>query len=357
MHLRYTWPPMDDFAALQPTLASLARGEILDEAQADHAFEIVMAGKATPAQVGALLTALRVRPGGPTVDEIVGAARAMRRHATAVPVPAGMTVIDTCGTGGDASGTFNVSTVAALIAAGAGAKVAKHGNRSVTSNSGSSQVLESLGVQLNVDGTTLVRCLEQAGLCFCFAPTHHPAMKHAIGPRRELGFRTIFNLLGPLTNPAGARRQVMGVYDPDLTEPMARVLGSLGAEHAMVVHGTFDGGGLDEITITGPTRITTWHDGKTVTTQVDPESLGLQRASIDTLRVDGVEASAALIQQVLQGATGPARDIACLNAAAALVVAGQAPDLKTGLIQAGNAIDSGQAAQVLKTLVAVTQGA
>ena len=253
---------MEEDRSIQPLLSQLAEGRPLGADQAYEAFETVMAGRATEAQIGSLLTALRVREGGPTVEELVGAARAMRRHATKVTVPTGTPVVDTCGTGGDHSGTFNISTAAALIAAGAGATIAKHGNRSVTSSSGSSQVLEALGVRLGVDDSVQQACLTEARICFCFAPAHHPAMKHAAPVRKQLGFRTIFNLIGPLTNPAGATRQVMGVYDPDLTEPIGRVLNELGAEHAMIVHGD----GLDEITTTGPTRITELRDGQLTTT-------------------------------------------------------------------------------------------
>ena len=271
-------------------------------------------------------------------------------------------VVDTCGTGGDASGTFNISTTAALIAAGAGARVVKHGNRSVTSRSGSSQVLEALGVKLDVADDTLINCLREANICFAFAPAHHPAMKHAIGPRRELAFRTIFNLLGPLTNPAGARRQVIGVFRSDLTEPIAGVLQQLGAVHAMVVHGstlgaadtTEGGGGLDEITTTGPTRITTLQNGDITTTDLRPADLGLPLASIADLKVDSVEASAAVIRDVLTGRDCPARHIAALNAAAALVVADRAPDLPAALKLACESLDTAAAAAALERLIKLT---
>ncbi|MDH3582625.1 MAG: anthranilate phosphoribosyltransferase [Phycisphaerae bacterium] len=342
---------MSDEPELQPILRSLVAGEVLSDDQAEAAFEAVMTGKAGEAQIASLLTALAVRPGGPSTSEIVGAARAMRRHARKVPVPPDIQVIDTCGTGGDASGTFNVSTTAALIAAGAGAHVAKHGNRSVTSRSGSSQVLEQLGVTLAADEATLVRCLVEAGLCFCFAPSHHPAMKYAVPVRQQLGFRTIFNVLGPLTNPAGARRQVVGVWSAELTEPIARVIGELGAEHAMVVHGD----GLDEMTTTGPTQVSVVGRGDVVETlTIDPADLGLERASLDQLRVGSVEESAAVVRQVLAGEPGPARDIAALNAAAALVVADRAADLQYGLSQAFESIDSGAAAAALQKLVELT---
>lgn len=353
---------MTDQPSIQPLLQRLARGQSLTEAQATEAFDIVMTGHASDAQIGALLAAMQVRPGGPTIDEIAGAAQAMRRAAHKLDLPEGIEVIDTCGTGGDHAGTFNISTTAALIAAGAGAYVAKHGNRSVTSQSGSSQVLEQLGVRLDVDHGQLDRCLREARLCFCFAPAHHPAMKHAIGPRKELGFRTIFNLLGPLTNPAGARRQVIGVFDDRLTEPLAHVLDRLGAVHAMVVHGkslaspdrTEGGLGLDEITTTGPTRITVVKHGQVDTSTLHPADVGLEAASVSELRIDSVEASAEVVRRVLDGHKGPARDIACLNAAAALVVADLATDLVDGLEKACAAVDAGHARRVLDKLVEIT---
>ncbi len=348
---------------LQTLLRIIATGRTLSETQAHDAFAAVMAGHATDAQIGALLAGLQARAGGPAVDEIVGAARAMRDHARPVHVPDDIDVIDTCGTGGDSTGTFNISTTAAIIAAAAGAHVAKHGNRSVTSNSGSSQVLEQLGVRLDCDDATLQRCLTQARLCFCFAPAHHPAMKHAVGPRKQLGFRTIFNVLGPLTNPAGAKRQVIGVFDDRLTETLAAVLDRLGAVHAMVVHGktlaapdTTEGGlGLDEITTTGPTQITVLKRGIIETSQLHPADLGLNAAGLAELRIDGVEASARVVLAVLDGMKGPARDIAALNAAAALVVADRAADLHEGLALAFEAIDSGAARQCLDQLVRITR--
>lgn len=345
-------------------LAQLLSGQPLSVDQAVDAFDLIMSGQATPAQTAAMLAMIQQR--GPSVDEIVGAAMVMRDKVVRVEVPDGLTVIDTCGTGGDHAGTFNISTAAALVAAGAarphGIGVAKHGNRSVTSSSGSSSVLETLGVKLQVTTDTLRNCLEQAGLCFCFAPNHHPAMKHAIGPRQELGFRTLFNVLGPLTNPAGARRQVIGVYDDALTEPIARVLHRLGAIHAIVVHGktyaapdvTEGGGGLDEITTTGPTRMSVLADGRIETSELHPGDLGLTTGSIAELRCDGPESSAALVRRVLAGETGPARDIVTLNAAAALLVADLAPDLTVGLAQAREAIDSGAAQQALDKLIEIT---
>lgn len=353
---------MSEKTALQPYLARIAAGASLDEAAAHEAFAIIMTGEAAEAQIGALLLGIEAR-GGPTIAEITGAARVMREHVARVSVPEGMEVIDTCGTGGDHTGTFNISTASALIAAGAGARVAKHGNRSVTSKSGSSQVLEALGVNLQAAPETLTKCLVEAGLCFCFAPAHHPAMKHAIATRRALGVRTIFNVLGPLTNPAGATRQVMGVFADTLTEPIAQVLKNLGATKAMVVHGksiaspdlTEGGSGLDEIATTGPTQITLLADGQISTSSFHPADLGMTLSSLKELQVDSVEASAAVIRQILKGQPGPATDIACLNAAAALVIADLATDLKDGFAKAKQACANGSAHHVLETLVNITQ--
>lgn len=309
---------------MQHLLAQLVAGRPLTLAQALEAFDLIMTGKPTPTQVGALLALIQAR--GPTEDEIVGAATIMRDKVTRVDVPAGLTVIDTCGTGGTHSKSFNISTAAGLVAAAVGRRrnvaVAKHGNRAVTSASGSSQVLAALGVKLQVSLATLSRCLDEAGFCFCFAPAHHPAMRFAAPIRADLGFRTIFNLLGPLTNPAGARRQLMGVASLDLTEPIARVLLRLGSEHAMVVHGrmsydrpesgeekaesgaeTAAGGeirGLGELTTTGPTRISQVAGGRVRTYELDARELGLAAADPRDLQVDSPEASAALIRRVLK---------------------------------------------------------
>ena len=353
---------------MKDVLAQLAAGNTLEAAQARQAFEQIMTGRATEAQIAALLAMIQLR--GPTEDELFGAATVMRNKATPVAVPEGLTVIDTCGTGGDHSGTFNISTAAAIVAAGVGRSrgvaVAKHGNRSVTSRSGSSQVLVALGVKLQVAGETLTRCLDEAGLCFCFAPAHHPAMKHAVGVRQQLGFRTIFNLLGPLTNPAGARRQVIGVFDPKWTEPIAHVLLKLGSVHAMVVHGRVEGhdeqrsnrheeAGLDELTITGITRVSHLRQGEVRTYELDLQELALPVRGLASLRADGPESSAAMIGDVLEGQPGGARDIVCLNTAAALVVAELAVDLSQGLDQARESIDSGAAKQALEKLVQITQ--
>jgi len=344
--------PVTAIEDIRPLLRQLIESRPLTREQARQAFEAVMAGHATDAQIGAMLTALAVRAGGPTVDEITGAATAMRAAATPVAVPGGFDVIDVVGTGGDSAGTFNISTTAALIAAGAGAKVAKHGNRAVTSSSGASQVLEALGVKLDVAAETQRRCLTDAGMCFCFAPMHHPAMKRVIGPRKELGFRTLFNILGPLTNPAGAKRYLLGVFDPALTEPIANVLAGLGATDAMVVHGS----GLDEITTVGQTRVSELRNGQVTTATISPEQFGIDPATLDQLTVDSPRASAEVIRGILEGRPGPRRDIAALNAAAALVVAGLAAAIDEGLALAHAAIDQGKAKATLDQLVQVTAG-
>ncbi len=338
---------------MRDLLTQLLAGRPLSRAQTVTAFHAIMSGQAEAVQVAALLALIQQR--GPSVDEIAGAAQVMRQMATPVVVPPGLTAIDTCGTGGDHSSTFNISTAAALVVAGAGRPrglcVAKHGNRSITSQSGSSQVLEALGMKLEVTGETLTRCLDEAGLCFCFAPAHHPAMKHAMPIRRALGVPTLFNVLGPLTNPAGARRQLMGVFDPHLTQTLARVLGELGAEHALVVHGQ----GVDELVTWGTSQLSQWRDGKLTTMEIDPVHLGLAPAKLEQVQVADVAGSAAVIRQVLAGAPGAARDLVCLNAGAALWAGGVAEDLSAGLELARAALDSGAAQRALDTLVTLTQ--
>ncbi|MCC7146802.1 MAG: anthranilate phosphoribosyltransferase [Phycisphaeraceae bacterium] len=344
---------------MKDLLGLLLGGGTLTSAQAEEAFELIMSGQATAAQMGAFLALLGVRE--PTVAEIVGAAKVMRQKVTAVPVPEGLRVIDTCGTGGTGSRTFNVSTSAALVVAavgrGRGVAVAKHGNRSVTSKSGASQVLEELGVTLAVSPATQGRCLREAGMCFCFAPAHHPAMKHAAPVRAELGFRTIFNLLGPLTNPAGAKRQVMGVSSAGWTTLMAQALGQLGAQRAMVVHGTMaDGTVLGEVVTSGVTRIAHW-DGRAVREEeMDAGRLGIKAGDPKAFYVDGPKESAQVIRKVLAGEKGPARDMVELNAAAGLMVAELAGDWKEGMAMASAAIDSKEAARTLCKLVEITRG-
>ncbi len=340
-------------------LAHLAQGKSLSAHAAAESFDIIMSGQATPAQIGAFLAFLQTRH--LTIDELSGFLSAMRAKAVHVSVPDGLTVIDTCGTGGDLSGTFNISTAAALIAAGAGkpknVAVTKHGNRSLTSTSGSSQVLETLGVKLRVSEATHIRCMLEAGIAFFFAPLHHPAMKHAAPIRQELGFRTVFNLIGPLTNPANAKRQVFGIYDPALTEPVARSIAAQGTIHAMVVHGHIDetNSGLDEISTMGSTRVSRVHNGQVETYTLTPQELGFSPSPLAAIKVETPEQSAAIIRALLSGQKGPARDIACLNAGAALLVADLASDLPSGIALAQEAIDSGKASNALKSLIQITQ--
>ena len=338
---------------MKDILSALLSELTLSRKQMVEVFEQIMTGTAEPAAVGAMLALIQQR--GASVDEITGAATVMRSKVTKVTVPAGLTAIDTCGTGGDHAGTFNISTAAAIVAAGAGREndlvVAKHGNRSVTSKSGSSQVLETMGVKLMVSGETLTKCLDQAGLCFCFAQAHHPAMKHAAPIRAALGIPTIFNILGPLTNPAGATRQVMGVFSHALTEPIAKVLANLGAEHAMVVHGK----GLDELITWGKTRVSSVENGEVRTYDVNPAELGIKPCRVEDLQVDSSVASAAVIEKILNGDKGPSRDIVCLNAGAALLVGGIAKDLATGYALAQHAVDTGKAKAALDNLITITQ--
>ncbi|MBI1337522.1 MAG: anthranilate phosphoribosyltransferase [Phycisphaera sp.] len=342
---------------MQHLLKQLAEGQPLSPQQAVEAFDLIMTGRALPSQVGALLGMIQAR--GPTADEIVGAARVMRDKSLHVQTPPGLTILDTCGTGGDGSHTFNISTATALVVAGVGrpknVAVAKHGNRSITSKSGSSQVLEALGVKLAVEPTVLTKCLDQAGLCFCFAPAHHPAMKHAGPIRQELGFRTLFNVLGPLTNPADAKRQLIGVFNAQLTQTLAEALRQLGSEEAMIVHGRFgEGRGIDELSTVGQTHVSHLHSGEVHSYEVDPIQLGFHDADPDALSVESPEQSAQVIRQVLEGKPGPARDIVQLNTAAALVVADLAIDLFDGLDMAANALDNALGNKALDALIRIT---
>jgi anthranilate phosphoribosyltransferase len=306
-----------------------------------------MSGEATPSQMGALLMALRVR--GETVDEITGAVTAMRDKMLRVAAPAD--AIDVVGTGGDASGSFNISTCAALIVAGAGVPVAKHGNRALSSRSGAADVLAALGVNIDLSPQGISRCIEQAGIGFMFAPAHHPAMKN-VGPTRvELGTRTIFNLLGPLSNPAGVKRQMVGVFSRQWIEPLTLVLKNLGSESVWVVHGS---DGLDEITTAGPTYVAALENGTVRTFEITPEELGLERVKSEALRGGSAKDNAQALVDVLKGKVGALRDVAILNAAAALTVAGRAKDLKQGLALAQTSIDSGEAAGRLQRLVAIS---
>ncbi|WP_309629350.1 anthranilate phosphoribosyltransferase [Brevundimonas sp.] len=330
----------------KPLLAKLVDGQVLSSEEAGDFFAACLRGEPTPAQVAAAVTALRIR--GETVEEIAAFAQAMRDAAVTLDHP--WDVIDTCGTGGDGAHTFNISTAAALVLAGAGLKVAKHGNRAMSSRSGSSDVLGVLGVDLTAGLAQQRQALDEAGIAFLFAPAYHGAMRH-VGPvRAEIGFRTVFNLLGPLSNPAGAKRQVMGVYDPRLLEPLAEVLGRLGATRAWTVHGQ----GLDELTTTGPTDVAEWKDGAVRRFVVTPEDAGLPRADLESLRGGDAETNAAALTALLAGETGPYRDIVLLNAAAALVVADKAADLKAAVALAAAAIDDGKAAEALAGLARIT---
>jgi anthranilate phosphoribosyltransferase len=331
---------------LKPLLAHVAAGRSLSEAQAEAAFEIIMSGNATASQVGAFLMALRVR--GETVEEIAGAARIMRAKALGVEAPPG--TIDTCGTGGDASGSFNISTASALVVAGCGVPVAKHGNRALSSKSGSADVLRALGVDIDADFAVVRQCLWEIGIGFLMAPRHHSATRHVAPARVELGTRTIFNLLGPLSSPAKAPRQLVGVFAPEWVRPMAEVLGRLGLERAWVVHGS----GLDELTTAGVTTVAALDRGKVETFEVVAEDVGLPPARLEDLRGGEPQYNARLMRNLLAGAGGPLRDIVLLNSGAALLVAGRASELADGIELAARSLDSGTARQVLDDLIART---
>ncbi len=337
---------MSEIGDLRPLLAIVAAGRALSEREAEAAFDIIMSGGATPSQMGALLMALRVR--GETVDEITGAARIMRAKAVAIDAPPG--TIDTCGTGGDSSGTFNVSTATALVVAGCGVPVAKHGNRALSSKSGSADVLAALGVNIDCDMAVVRRCLWEVGIGFLMAPRHHSATRHVAPTRVELATRTIFNLLGPLSNPAGAKRQLVGVFALEWVVPMAEVLGRLGAERAWVVHGA----GIDELTTVGASTVAEFKDGKVTSFEIVPEDAGLARATLDEIKGGEPAHNAALMRGVLAGERGPLRDIVLLNSAAALIVAGKAGDLRAGVALAAESLDRGAAQRVLERLVAET---
>lgn len=330
---------------IKEAIAKLVEGHDLTEAEAEAAMTEIMQGEATPAQIGGFLTALRMK--GETVAEVTGCARAMRRSATPVR-PRCDDLVDTAGTGGDRAGTFNISTTAAFVVAGHGAPVAKHGNRSVSSRCGSADLLQALGVNLSLNAEQVAACIDEVGIGFLFAPVFHPAMKHAIGPRRELGMRTIFNLLGPLTNPAGARCQLIGVYDGSLTEPLAHALAQMGTAAAYIVHGA---DGIDELSTTGVNRVTHLCKGQVRTFLLDPLDLGLPRAHLRDLLGGTPEENAILTRRILSGEErGPKRDVVLLNAAAAL--SAESGDLAAGLEAARAAIDSGRALAKLEALIA-----
>src|SRR5881397_2261751 len=337
---------MDDLKAL---IAKAATGAALTLEESAAAFDRMMSGEATPSQMGGLLMALRVR--GETVDEITGAVSAMRAKMLRVRAPGN--AVDVVGTGGDGSGSVNVSTCASFIVAGAAVPVAKHGNRALSSRSGAADVLASLGVKIDISPEQVGRCVKEAGIGFMFAPAHHPAMKN-VGPTRvELATRTIFNLLGPLSNPAGVKRQMVGVFSRHWVQPLAQVLKNLGSESVWVVHGS---DGLDEITLTGPSFVASLDNGKITTFEVTPEDAGLTCCNGDALRGGDADANAVALSSVLNGKPSPYRDVALLNAAAALIVAGRAKDLKEGVAIGTKSLDSGAAAARLKHLIAVSRG-
>lgn len=331
---------------IQTAIKKVIAHEDLSGDEMNSVMQQIMTGECTPSQIGGFLVGLRMK--GESVDEISAAARVMRELATRVEV-SGDHLVDTAGTGGDSSGSFNISTASALVAAAAGARVAKHGNRSMTSNSGSADVLEAAGVKLDITPEQIRDCVEQVGVGFMFAPAHHGAMKHAIGARKEMAVRTIFNVLGPLTNPAGAPNQVIGVFDGDLIEPMASVLKQLGSNHVMVMHAE---DGMDEISISAPTRVAELRHGEITSYMVSPADFGMDFAALDEIRVGSAEQSLAMIRGVLADNPGPARNIVCLNAGAAIYVAGCADSLAAGVEAASAAISSGKAAAVLQNLVA-----
>jgi anthranilate phosphoribosyltransferase len=334
---------VDDLKSL---LARVAQGNSLSESEAEGAFDIIMSGNATPSQIGAFLMALRVR--GETVEEITGAARIMRAKAVQIDAPSG--TIDTCGTGGDSSGSFNISTASALVVAGCGVPVAKHGNRALSSKAGSADVLTALGVNIDADFAIVRQCLWEIGIGFLMAPRHHSATRHVAPTRVELGTRTIFNLLGPLSSPAQAPRQLAGVFAPEWVRPMAEVLGRLGSERAWVVHGA----GLDELTNTGPTKVAALGNGKVEVFEVTPEDFGLPLARLEDIRGGEPQHNARLMQELLGGAGGPLRDVVLLNSGAALFVAGRATTVEAGMELAAQSLDSGAPRRVLEELIART---
>lgn len=335
---------------MQAAVRAVTEYRHLNTEQMREVMQLIMTGQATPSQIGGFLIGLRMK--GETVDEIAAAASVMRELSTKVEIADRDHLVDTCGTGGDGASTFNISTAVAFVAAAAGAKVAKHGNRSVSSKSGSADVLEAAGVNLDLDAAQVAQCVEQVGVGFLFAPKHHGAMKHAIGPRKEMAVRTIFNVLGPLTNPASAPNQVMGVFAEPLVEPLAKVLRQLGSRHVMVVNAE---DGLDEISIGAPTSVAELKDGEVHKYCINPEQFGMKCADIVQLSVDSAQTSLDLIRAVFSGNSGPARDIVALNAGAAIYVSGMADDLGDGVEKAKAILDSGAAQEKLDALVSLSQ--
>jgi anthranilate phosphoribosyltransferase len=336
---------------IKEMIAKAVSGVNLSEQEMVGVMEEIMEGRTTPAQIGAFLTALRMK--GETIDEITGAAEVMRNKASRIDVGVEK-LVDTCGTGGDASGTFNVSTTVAFVVAGAGLNVAKHGNRSVSSLCGSADVMEALGVTIDVDPNVVKRCIKEIGIGFLYAPRFHSAMRYAKGPRTEIGIRTIFNVLGPLTNPAGANVQLLGVYESSLTEIMAHVLKNLGSREALVVHGE---GNFDEITVTGKTKVSELKGGKVVSYYIEPEDFGIRRALIQEIRGGDAKANARIILDILNGEKGSRRDMVLLNSAGAFVAAGKAKDFREGIAVGEESIDSKNALRKLDQLREMTRAA
>ena len=333
---------------IREAIEVVVSGESLSMEAAAQVMNEIMSGEATPAQFGAFVTALRLK--GETVDEIAGMAQVMREHSLHVEVDGNL--VDTCGTGGDGSGTFNISTAAAFVATGAGAKVAKHGNRAMSGSSGSADVLEALGAKIDLSPESVTRCINETGFGFMFAQGFHPSMRFAAGPRREIGIPTVFNILGPLTNPAGAGAQVIGVADASMASKMAQVLGRLGSRRAFVVHGR---DGLDEISIAGPTRIWELAEGYVTEYEIAPEDAGLSKASLSEFQASDAEASARILRAVLEGESGAARDIVVLNAAAALLAGELVDSLEEGVQAAAASVDSSKALQSLEAFVKLSQ--
>ncbi len=330
---------------IKEAIAKVVEGRNLTENEVYQVMDEIMSGVSTPAQIGSFITALRMK--GETVDEITGAARVMREKATKIKADADFS-IDTCGTGGDVSHTFNISTISAIIVAGCGVQVAKHGNRAVSSRCGSADILEALGVNINAGLDIVEKCIEKAGIGFLFAPLLHGAMKYAIGPRREMGIRTVFNILGPLTNPAGVKNQLLGVYDESLTSILAGVLRNLGSIHAFVVHGD---DGLDEITTTTTTVVSELKRGEINTYRINPEDFGLRKAGLSDLAGGDIQANKNFAMDILRGVKGPRRDIVLINSAAALVASDKAEDIKEGIEMSSKSIDSGRAMDKLRLLI------
>lgn len=334
---------------MQAAIRTVTENKDLSIEEMAAVMRLIMTGEASQAQIGGFLIGLRMK--GETVDEITAAAQVMRELATPVNI-SGDHMVDTCGTGGDTSGAFNISTASAFVVAAAGAKVAKHGNRSISSKSGSADVLEAAGVSLDLTAEQVARCVDEVGVGFMFAPKHHGAMKHAIGPRREMAVRTIFNVLGPLTNPAGAANQVLGVFSDQWLTPLAEVLSRLGSEHVLVVHSD---DGMDEISIGASTQVAELKDGTITRYRIEPEQFGFQRCDIKAIAVDSAEASLAVIKKVFANEAGPARDIVILNAGAAIYAAGLAESLALGIERAAALITSGAAAKKLDALISLSQ--